>query len=173
MFSKTTHLTNSSLLTKPTAPWPHSSKAQIMGNSHHPLINSLIIANYLCPDRFNFWVEDVMGVIMIGNNFSECEGVLLLTGTGCAPEPEWLLAPSRPIRAQSGESLTNQSRALGPVRGTKVKINLDCEPGPALTTTGRGDTGRHYTRGGRHQHVFVCLGCDMTRVISSKRWTLP
>ena len=88
-----------------------------------------------------------MGVIMIGNNFSECEGVLLLTGTGCAPEPEWLLAPSRPIRARRGDCPTNQSRALGPVRGTqKVKINLDCEPGPALTTTGRGDTGRHYTR---------------------------
>ena len=99
-----------------------------------------------------------MGVIMIGNNFSECEGVLLLTGTGCAPEPEWLLAPSRPIRARRGDCPTNQSRALGPVRGTqKVKINLDCEPGPALTTTGRGDTGRHYTRGGRHQHLFVCL----------------
>ena len=65
MFSKTTHLTNSSLLTKPTAPWPRSSKAQIMGNSHHPLINSLIIANYLYQDRFNFWVEDVTLVFNI------------------------------------------------------------------------------------------------------------
>ena len=109
-----------------------------------------------------------MGVIMIRNNFSECEGVLLLTGTGCASEPEWLLSPSRPIRARCSASVTNHSPAwLTPATRAsagdegKNKSRLRAGAGLSrLSLAHRGYTGRHYAPGPREVVTTICCVCQ-------------